>query len=151
MSTPNPNGQKNGKDSDFIRGGLGAVTAWFPELPKPIKWVMAIAFLYLLFCLVAQISPTIGVKTMVSGIANIVANSRVPEQQAAVERTDYLDYLREELKETRKEIEAVESIKSQVIDLQHRVDIMERIHKTQLENLRRPVDQNNHPRKAFHQ
>ncbi|MGH6640666.1 MAG: hypothetical protein ACREBY_18940 [Polaromonas sp.] len=138
MSIPTPNNGKNGKDSDFIRGGLGAVTAWFPELPKPIKWVMAVAFLYLLFCLVAQISPTVGVKAMAHTAQDFVKNSREPEQLAAQERTDYLDYLRDELKETRTELNATEALKSKIIELEHRLDIMERIHHNQLENLRTP-------------
>lgn len=80
------------KHGDFIQGSLTSVVGWFPDLPRPFKVLASTAFLYLVFCFVAQVKPQDPPVAIGEAIRQYVAESRAESRK---ERDDIVALLRE--------------------------------------------------------
>lgn len=104
---PNPAGRRayDGKQQGWTEAALANVIAWFPDLPKAIKVIFASATIYLVLCLVAQVSPVGPFKAFGSAFlaerdaARAVAAE--DRQREHAERADLIALLMEQNRELR--------------------------------------------------
>lgn len=93
------------KRSGWTEAALSAVIAWFPDLPRLVKATFASATIYLVLCLVAQVSPVALFQAGRNEFREWVQESRqaAAENRAAVakERADMILLLREQLSDAR--------------------------------------------------
>lgn len=121
------------KHGDFIQGSLTNVVSWFPGLPGWVKILASAAFLYLVFCMVAQIKPDEAPRAAGMLIREYIDERRAAERQARAderaEREQVIALLRDQLAEARARAEAGQDVRAWVADIDRRLTALEEAHR----------------------
>lgn len=130
--------QDEEKKRGWTEAALDAVIAWFPDLPRAIKVVFASATIYLVLCLVAQVSPLALFRAATGGLRDWVQHGRQiaagDRERLDRERADVIVILREQsadlreqLREARAETHSMSAARVEAID--RRLQKLEEAHR----------------------
>lgn len=99
------------KPQGWTEAALSAVISWFPDLPRPVKVVFASGTMYLVLCLMAQVSPVAAFVALQATVQGWVSESRAvaaaERASAAQDRQDVITLLREQNNALRDDLLAI--------------------------------------------
>lgn len=114
------------RDSGWTEAALDAVISWFPGLPKWVKVIFASATIYLVLCLVAQVSPVSLFSALGNATQEWVAENRKieAEQRGAdrAERSELVALLLEQNRELRNQAVTDPGLAERVRVLERKMD-----------------------------
>ena len=112
----------------WTESALSAVIAWFPDLPKTIKVIFASATIYLVLCLVAQVSPSAPFKAFAGAFMAERAAARAvaaeDRRQQRAERADLIALLMEQNRELRAAAQGDPDLEARVQRLERKMDAL---------------------------
>lgn len=112
----------------WTEGALDAIVAWFPDLPRAVKVFFASATIYLVLCLVAQVSPVAMFEAGSNGLRGWVQENRAiaaqERQMAMSERQDLIGLLLEQNRELRKQAAGDPELEERVRILESKMDAL---------------------------
>lgn len=119
---------KGDNQQGWTEAALSAVIAWFPDLPKWVRVCFASATIYLVLCLVAQVSPVALFEALSGGVREWVHESRTIAAEergaAAKERADLISLLMEQNRELRDQAERDPRLAERVTVLERRMEVL---------------------------